>query len=101
MAAREQRQATAIGWRRDAIRWPAATLGLVDFARQIHGSDIHAVLRHLGPGAYESDLAEAWIDEDAVFTSIEEVSAACPPERIGLSPGAFAALLAPLFGEFE
>lgn len=69
--------------------------------RQIVGADVHAVLRRLGPGAYEADLAEAWIPADAVFTSVEQIEMACPPERIGLSPGAFHALLGPLFGEFE
>lgn len=67
----------------------------------ISGADIHAQLRHLGPGAYEAELAEAWIDADARFISVEDVEAVCPPERIGLSPGAFAALIGPLFGEFE
>jgi hypothetical protein len=69
--------------------------------RPILGADVHAILRSLGPGAYEADLAEAWIDDDDLFTSVEALEAACPPERIGLSPGAFAALLGPLFGEFE
>ena len=69
--------------------------------RYIRGADLHAALRTLGPGAYEADLAEAWIDEDEVFRTVEEVEARCPPERIGLSPGAFHALFAPLFGEFE
>ena len=69
--------------------------------RPICGADVHAILRRLGPGAYEAELAEAWIDDDAGFTSLEELEAHCPPERLGLSPGAFAALLGPLFGEFE
>jgi hypothetical protein len=69
--------------------------------RPIFGADVHAILRSLGPGAYEADLAEAWIGGDDVFSSVEELEAACPPERIGLSPGAFVALLGPLFGEFE
>ena len=69
--------------------------------RPIVGADVHAALRSLGPGAYEADLAEAWIADDDVFNSVEELETACPPERIGLSPGAFAALLGPLFGEFE
>jgi hypothetical protein len=69
--------------------------------RVITGADIHAQLRHLGPGAYEAELAEAWIPADARFVSVEQVEQACPPERIGLSPGGFAALLGPLFGEFE
>lgn len=67
----------------------------------ISGSDVHAVLRTLGPGAYEAELAEAWIAPDATFVSVEAIEAACPPERIGLSRGAFDALLGPLFGEFE
>lgn len=69
--------------------------------RPISGADVHAILRRLGPGTYEADLAEAWIGEGDVFSSVEELEAACPPERIGLSPGGFHALLAPLFGEFE
>ena len=69
--------------------------------RPILGADVHAILRKLGPGEYEAELAEAWIDEDDVFSSVEEIEARCPPERIGLSPGAFHALLGPLFGEFE
>ncbi len=69
--------------------------------RPIVGADIHAVLRTLGPGAYEAELAEAWIPENECFWSVEQIAAACPPERIGLSTGAFAALLGPLFGEFE
>lgn len=69
--------------------------------RPIFGADIHATLRRLGPGAYEAELAEAWIAADDVFTSVEEIEVRCPPERIGLSPGAFHALLGPLFGEFE
>jgi hypothetical protein len=69
--------------------------------RPISGADVHAVLRTLGPGAYEAELAEAWIAEDDRFSSVEAIEAHCPPERIALSPGAFHALLGPLFGEFE
>ena len=54
-------------------------------ARHIHGADIHAQLRHLGPGAYELELAEAWIAADALFTSVEQVEAACPPDEKQLS----------------
>lgn len=69
--------------------------------RPISGTDVHAILRSLGPGAYEAELAEAWIGEADLFRSVEELEARCPPERIGLSAGAFHALLGPLFGEFE
>jgi hypothetical protein len=69
--------------------------------RSIRGADLHAQLRAFGPGGADPGAFEAWVGEDDVFTSIEELAAACPPERIGLTPGAFAALFAPLFGEFE
>jgi len=69
--------------------------------RVITGRDVHAVLRTLGPGAYEAELAEAWIAEDDAFTTVEDLALHCPPERIGMSGGAFAALIGPLFGEFE
>ena len=45
-------------------------------------------------------LAGILADDDAVG-SYEELLARCPPSAIGLSPGAHAALLGPLFGEFE
>ena len=35
------------------------------------------------------------------FGSLEELRRAVPPERIGLSLGAYRALFGPLFGEFE
>jgi len=69
--------------------------------RPIRGADLHAQLRAFGPPEADADAFEAWIAADDEFTSLEEVDAACPPERIGLSDGAFAALFAHLFGEFE
>ena len=69
--------------------------------RAITGRDVHALARHLGGGAIEPDLVEEWIAADSEFADLDELTRACPPERIGLSPGAFAALFAPLFGEFE
>jgi hypothetical protein len=69
--------------------------------RPIFGADVHAALRRFGPGDYEAELAEAWIDPDATFADLEELEAACPPERLGLSSGAYAGLIGPLFGEFE
>lgn len=69
--------------------------------RAIRGADLHAQLRAFGPDNADPDAFESWVGEDSVITSFEQLEAACPPERIGLSPGAFAALFAPLFGEFE
>ena len=71
--------------------------------RPITGADVRAALAH-APGGVEAEqrarLAAAVADED-VFTSLDELVAACPPARVGLAPGAYAALFAPLFGEFE
>ncbi|MEW6582897.1 MAG: hypothetical protein AB1416_09070 [Actinomycetota bacterium] len=69
--------------------------------RPIRGADLHAQLRAFGPEGADVDAFEAWVGEDDEFTSLEEVDAACPPERIGLTPGGFAALFGHLFGEFE
>jgi hypothetical protein len=69
--------------------------------RPIRGADLHAQLRRFGPEGIDPELFEGWVDEGEVFTSLEELEAACPPERVGLTPGAFAALFAHLFGEFE
>jgi hypothetical protein len=69
--------------------------------QSIRGADLHAQLRAYGPDGADPDAFEAWVGEDEVITSFEELEAVCPPERIGLTPGAFVALFAPLFGEFE
>ena len=69
--------------------------------RPIHGADVRAAMAQAArPGADAAALRAAVRDED-VFLTIEELAAACPPERIGLAPGAYAALFGPLFGEFE
>jgi hypothetical protein len=52
-------------------------------------------------GDVDEDAFEAWVEADARFGTLDELEAACPPERVGLTPGAFAALFGPLFGEFE
>jgi hypothetical protein len=67
----------------------------------ITASDIEAALRHIGGQPDAADAFAAWVDDEATFTNLEAVEAVCPPERIGLAPGAFAAILEPLFGEFE
>ena len=67
----------------------------------IAARDIEAALRHIGGLPDAADAFAAWVDADAMFTNLEAVEAVCPPERIGLAAGAFAAILGPLFGEFE
>ena len=67
--------------------------------RQISGRDLHAALAIAARGDLAA-LREAVAPDDA-FDTYEEFAAACPPGRVGLSPGAHAAVFAPLFGEFE
>lgn len=69
--------------------------------RFITGADVLAAAR-TAPGA-RADLAAlgAAVRPDDLFAGYEGLRAACPPEALGLTPGAHAALFAPLFGEFE
>jgi hypothetical protein len=64
--------------------------------REITGADVLAALRVAG-----APRRDAPVRPDDVFGSYEDLLRACPPARVGLSPGAHAAALAPLFGEFE
>jgi hypothetical protein len=69
--------------------------------RPISGADVLAVARLAGtPAVDAAALAEAVAPSDE-FGSYEDLVAACPPDRVGMAPGAHAALFAPLFGEFE
>lgn len=66
----------------------------------MRGCDIRAALQHFGsPEAAER--IGAWVADDDSFETYEEVVERCPPERIGLTPGAHVAIIGPLFGEFE
>jgi len=69
--------------------------------RQIAGRDLHAALATAVPERGDIAALRAAVAPDDAFGSYEEFAAACPPERIGLSPGSHAAVFAPLFGEFE
>jgi hypothetical protein len=69
--------------------------------RHITGADLAAQLRQFGPSDVDPDLFEAWVGEEQAFASLDELQAACPPERVGLTSGAYASLFGPLFGEFE
>jgi hypothetical protein len=60
-----------------------------------------AALRSLGPPGADPDALAAWVGDDEAFWSLEELERACPPERVGLTSGAYASLFGPLFGEFE
>lgn len=66
--------------------------------REITGADVLAAARREA-GAREA--LHALVRPDDAFADYAQLVAACPPERLGISPGAHAALFTPLFGEFE
>ncbi len=73
----------------------------LDPGAPVVGRDLRAALRRFGPpDADRPAFARAVADTDAFFT-YEDLLRACPPTRVGLTPGRHAALFAPLFGEFE
>ena len=59
------------------------------------------MLKSFGADQIDLTAARRIIDPGREFDSFDELVGACPPEQIGLSFGRFAALAAPLFGEFE
>ena len=69
--------------------------------RDISGRDVRAALRAFGGRAGDEDALRAAVAPDDSFASYEDLVRACPPEAIGLTPGAHAAIFSPLFGEFE
>ena len=69
--------------------------------RHISGRDVHAALRAFGRGAGDERALRAAVAPDDAFASYEDLVRACPPQAIGLTSGAHAAVFSPLFGEFE
>ena len=69
--------------------------------RRIGADDLLAQLRHWGPSNTDPAPLERLAASGASVRSLSELEFLCPPERIGLSRGAYVALFSPLFGEFE
>jgi hypothetical protein len=69
--------------------------------RPILGRDLQAALRAFGQGVGDPDALRAAVPDGAEVASYEELARAAPPERLGLTSGAHAAVFGPLFGEFE
>ncbi|MCU0306230.1 MAG: hypothetical protein MUE51_00385 [Thermoleophilia bacterium] len=67
----------------------------------VTGGDVRAALAAFGPPGADVAALDAAVPPEAEFASLDDLARACPPGRIGLRPGAFAALFGPLFGEFE
>lgn len=69
--------------------------------RPITGADVLAAARLPAAAGIDASALAAAVRADEVFGSYEELVAACPPRRLGITPGAHAAAFSPLFGEFE
>lgn len=67
----------------------------------ITGRDIHAALAAFGADRGDLDALRGAVAPDDAFADYEDLLRACPPDRAGLTAGAYAALFGPLFGEFE
>lgn len=69
--------------------------------RDILGSDVRAALRNAGGGEDHLGALRARVPDDLVLTSLDDLARRCPPAELEMTPGRYAALFAPLFGEFE
>jgi hypothetical protein len=69
--------------------------------REISGADVLAAARSLPGARVDEEALRALVAPADRFPSYDALARACPPERVGLSSGAHAALFVPLFGEFE
>lgn len=67
---------------------------------RVSADDVRAALTaHLDPPHWVR-LGEL-LPADGSFADYEELARAVPPGELGISPGLHAAVLGPLFGEFE
>lgn len=73
----------------------------MDAGGPIAGRDLRAALARFGPADADTTAFAGLVAADDMFWTFDDLRAACPPEGIGLTPGRFAALFEPLFGEFE
>jgi hypothetical protein len=69
--------------------------------RWISSRDVIAAMERFGAGRGDPEALREAMGAGRRFGSLEELRRAVPPERIGLSLGAYRALFGPLFGEFE
>ena len=69
--------------------------------RSISSRDVVAAMERFGGGRGDLDALRRAVTPGQRFGSYDELLRAVPPERIGLSLGAYHALFGPLFGEFE
>ncbi len=69
--------------------------------RPVTGADLAAHLTYFGPPDADREAFAGRIHPDAQVADMMELERRCPPAAIGLTPGGYAALFTPLFGEFE
>jgi hypothetical protein len=71
------------------------------YDRPLRGSDVIARAQAEGVDARVLDRVRAIVDPAEEVASLENLARTVGPEMIGLSPGAWTHVFAPLFGEFE
>ena len=69
--------------------------------RSISSRDVIAAMERFGGGRGDPEALRRAMGRGRRFESYEELLRAVPPERIGLSLGAYHATFGALFGEFE
>ncbi len=71
------------------------------YDRPVCGSDVIARAQSAGAAADVLARVRELIDPASEVVHLEDLAGQIGPERIGLSPGAWVHIFAPLFGEFE
>ena len=71
------------------------------YDRPLTGVDIIAQATSAGLKPGVAVLLAGRVDADAEFRDLDDLARAAGPAQLGMTPGRWAALFGPLFGEFE
>ncbi len=74
---------------------------MATYDRPVRGADVAGAVAALPGAAVGPADVLRLIGAEAAFADLDALRAALPPPALGLTPGAWEALFAPLFGEFE
>ncbi|MEZ5079493.1 MAG: hypothetical protein R2878_02295 [Thermoleophilia bacterium] len=74
---------------------------MTTYDRPVTGADVIGVVRLTATSAEVRERIRRAIPVDLVIPDIETLRQRMPAETVGLTPGAYASLFGPLFGEFE
>lgn len=71
------------------------------YDRPVRGADVAGAAASMPGAAATAARVRALLDPERTFASAADLRRALPPEALGITPGAWATLFDPLFGEFE